>query len=835
MESPQRAAILRTEDALIVRVLHRKRRRYEILDLPLVDSRNDRALLSAWDALKDVKAPTQELARQVAAILQCTIADPRVTARALPDLWPAAALGATRRPTAAHPRAYNGTKEQPPKHARGESIDLRPFLLSALGVDRLTEALVDVEPDFCVPMEDWAAPPELRLALGSPWRRWTTAERGRMVTAWHRLEARDDPRLQGALCGLAAKRPGAEVLQFAEALLSVARESRRRIGPSLFRATMRASPPLSSHAGSAVREIESVAAIHGRTIDTRFVDIAVTCTEEEIPWVLIGARLSAEAEPFRSVCVEGVAPEGAANLIAALPGNRGDLWRACARWPEFIDVLKSIERSLPALPDDETGEETDDGRRHLIDLFLRPLDSAHEADMRAFLSPHADGAAALMASTEPAFRKKLGRILTRFFWDAVQPFERTLTFARKVCRSPYSASSAIQLVAVEFASLETSQWQRVLGFDDSSWLELEAAARRENDQDFVDYGLNALRCAESEWLSLSFGTEPRALLRAARSLGMLSIPRRAAVLKRLKQRGAFTSIKDHSAGELVLAAASLDFPSGAHPLPKKLRGWARGEVDLTAGQIERHRAAAAAAWPGALCTRLRDEVIRELGAGVFGDAPDPEELSAQMLHALRIQRGTGDNRRSLRRLIRACSAGDRSGLSSHPRNRRWLARLGEHVSPRGLESWLNPPSLEAHVEGLGPVQVGPEMDPLEALRLGTYVGTCLGVGGIFESAAAAVVLDANKHVIFARRAGGSFIARQIVSISESFGLRFHAVYPESDELDKLFLSYDTALQARLGLPISTDSGDESESLVANEAWDDGTWSHADLLMPEAPD
>jgi hypothetical protein len=90
------------------------------------------------------------------------------------------------------------------------------------------------------------------------------------------------------------------------------------------------------------------------------------------------------------------------------------------------------------------------------------------------------------------------------------------------------------------------------------------------------------------------------------------------------------------------------------------------------------------------------------------------------------------------------------------------------------------------------------------------------------------MVDVNKQVIFARRADGSFIARQLVAISEDDRLVFFPVYPlaASKSVKDAFYEYDVSLAATLGLqPFRGPS--EKEYVIARVlAWyfyDDGLW------------
>src|SRR6185436_9082788 len=98
---------------------------------------------------------------------------------------------------------------------------------------------------------------------------------------------------------------------------------------------------------------------------------------------------------------------------------------------------------------------------------------------------------------------------------------------------------------------------------------------------------------------------------------------------------------------------------------------------------------------------------------------------------------------------------------------------------------------------------------LEVARLGAYVRSCLSPGGGFTYSAAAVALDVNKRVIYARDAGGRVVARQLVAISEADELVCFEVYPKeaSPRLRRAFAAHDRALAEHLGLPLYTPKDD----------------------------
>ena len=101
-------------------------------------------------------------------------------------------------------------------------------------------------------------------------------------------------------------------------------------------------------------------------------------------------------------------------------------------------------------------------------------------------------------------------------------------------------------------------------------------------------------------------------------------------------------------------------------------------------------------------------------------------------------------------------------LQHHPLTIRWL-KCHPNIC---LKPWTCGIHLESYEEKQY-VTINLEQHPLEVLKLGTYVGSCLGVGGLCTDSAAAVMLDVNKQVLYARDAKGVVLARQLLAISKN--------------------------------------------------------------------
>jgi hypothetical protein len=319
---------------------------------------------------------------------------------------------------------------------------------------------------------------------------------------------------------------------------------------------------------------------------------------------------------------------------------------------------------------------------------------------------------------------------------------------------------------------------------------------------------------------------PAALLRVAKSLGTLSDPRRDRTIDRFEKHPLRAVRWEAVSPAGALKALDPFVRQGlTSPMPGKLREYLRGGRELTAPQVER-------------CLKvLRDrvpvtllEVLESLVEGALAEGVAKRKLKDDERHALRMLPQVKPNRRALRRLLMAHFRGEGDFIQRHPNSRRWFAR-----HPRIDETgWRGGLTLEREIPKLGRVRIAVEREPLEALKLGTYVGSCLGLGGSNAYSAAAVVLDVNKQVLYARDRKGTVLARQLVAISEEEELVCFGVYPHGAPaaLKRFFRKYDEAFAARLGLKLYSASGRHRQGapgsyqiarIISTDWWDDGAW------------
>ncbi|MDX1929279.1 MAG: hypothetical protein SFV81_22315, partial [Pirellulaceae bacterium] len=265
-------------------------------------------------------------------------------------------------------------------------------------------------------------------------------------------------------------------------------------------------------------------------------------------------------------------------------------------------------------------------------------------------------------------------------------------------------------------------------------------------------------------------------------------------------------------------------PRGVHdPVPRKVKALLRGEVTFTEGQATR-----AVAKIHSELARTKIELARqaavEVLAGALGVTMDlAESKTAQ--HAVKLQNMAMENRRALRKFLRAYLSGAEDYLNKHPANQRWLKQHPEIQ----FDQWRNGITQSyPDIDGV-PLTLSVELNPLEALQLGSYVGSCLGIGGILAASAAAVVLDINKSVVYARNQRGKVVARQLLAIADDDQLVAFSVYPDSvsSALKQAFANFDRAFADHLDIPLYLPDPDEDQPAIARPIssywWDDSAW------------
>ncbi len=498
------------------------------------------------------------------------------------------------------------------------------------------------------------------------------------------------------------------------------------------------------------------------------------------------------------------------------------VWEECGKLPGFDEVLRDTNwEQLDIVVADTwlslfTGIEWEAQTTEKIEIRLR-----------AYLAIFPEWHRGLMTLTG-VWQEKYVRMLHSFVrgWENADSLRRSapylLPLQLRLCRAPYSATADGDCVLSPMAvHLPVEAWQQLAACDDRTWLIIERACRRDNDAVLISRGLHSLALCWPTFLMQAFASAPKRLMRTAQLLGCLSYDRRRQFLSETAHTIWFatkwTGLDPYEACRTLYRQC---VESGLQsPVPRRLRDHFEGRAELTVQQFERHCRVSLARLPTLLLAALEQQIWSTI------DAPfNLRARSTAASHAVRMLAGAdGKNRRGLRRFLLAYRDGRPDAHLDHPLNRAWFAR-----HPRiDAGKWRAiAPSLVP--DGTGDIHLALETDPLEILMLGTYVGSCLGLGGLCDYSAIACLLDANKQVIYARDASGRVLARQLLAIDESDRLVCFAVYPvtASPSLVAAFHTFAAGVAQALGIDMYINRDDATYDIaivLAVEWWDDGVW------------
>ncbi len=363
------------------------------------------------------------------------------------------------------------------------------------------------------------------------------------------------------------------------------------------------------------------------------------------------------------------------------------------------------------------------------------------------------------------------------------------------------------------------QFDRFLHLPRQTFKHFEEFYRLENHRILMNWGFDCLLQRQPDFVLACLGNYTAKCLRVVRSLGCLPISNRERALADFSRSIIFlTDFEKLSSEELVELSENLRVAPGTHPIPDKLRCHLSGERLLSERQLKNQKELLRNRLPLARLQLLESLILRELPAGRPIDSSDD-----RITHALQLANTADENKRAFNKFIRAYVNGQEQYIEMHPLSRKW--RL-QHPKVR-LDELKKIPVFEAYLADRGPVNITIEHDPLEALRMGTAVNTCLGTGGICSYSSIANVLDINKFVIFARDNNGLIFARQLAAVSGDEKLLTYCPYPDNlpTNVLELFCKFDEMIAHSLGIPLhrSEEAYDDVELIIASGWWDDMVW------------
>jgi len=832
-----------------------------LADVPetLVHRRN--LLLRSWEALRAVETLNAEVLANVLHVLIGTVPDPAADTTDVPDLVmdepPPAA-----RPTAAHPRAYRGTKYKPPKLPRPGPIDLRSHLCVAADEDRLLtrlspyldEAVTRVAREHPYGEVLRSRGPEALRPYGQCWATECRKQIAALPATFRRhllwnLQACDWEHVAAALsaywalglernvplrrcvstllsihpmrqmvdwCHVTARMPQHRQVHFAELLIESSAYWTR--------------PDEEVMSGLIRADALSSDAVYRHRMFYALSNVKEKCGLNYANDGFLLANEWRENHEFDKVAsLEGVAT--AVKTFAAYAHDAEDWWptSALTLWERCADLegFKELPESL-------------DWRRldpqsacRLVHILVNVVyDELDEGDLRrkwCFLHEQADRLLRFIEQVDIAYRPKaldgLGELV--WIWDdpeklgaVLGPFLRLLM---RTCASPFRKRGFGHYALTAFTTLPSDEWRVIEQANDASFHKLEVATARQNDAWLIGRGLWSMCESSPRLTAAGFDRFPQQVLKAAQTLGVPDEPVRRDLIKSFA-RHPLTSVDETALGtQELVALVEEHLRSGvANPIPRRMKEHLRGERTLRPTQVERDVALIRAGW-----LALQLDVLNQVAFDRMSQGLPTAGRTGKVKHALMLQQLAKEHRRSLRRLLKAYLSGRRGYAEDHPKNREWLARHPQ-LDP---SKWTQGLRHRGEVRGHGVLDLSIERDALEVLRLGSYFGTCLGLGGGLSYSAAAITLDVNKQVVYARSAAGRVVARQLLAVSEDDRLICFAVYPKriGKDVRALFREFDLRFAAYLGVavyePSEEDDADEYEiaSVVSREFWDDDAW------------
>ena len=815
---------------------------YIELTLPLEDapdlSREGlRELQLAWHRLSQVTVVDEAVAADIREVLAMTIPD---DVHSSIEPWRPPVLPKLPRATAAHPRAFRGTKMQPPSQQQPPAVDLRPHLCNLRDLRAILEYLQSlpfypskpelVALDTSFFQEVFAVPRSLRICI---WMMTVGAKvsdfdwRNAVKHYWA-LRLDENQPLRRAVARVLREPWLKERLSWLQAIHRVEPDRRESVLVSLLESSVSEESDIENKLYR-MSELSDDHSFRNRS----WAFAQAIQRRASLDSLLSGFEMANRYQPDHDfVNKDFDNQDPCANIIAWTEYVKSNLdtswnresialsaWDDCGCLPGLAKLFD--QRNWIGLSPADALElfkvflncRFTDMPESMLETFatLVSVSSRYFEDIRNLPS---------------AYRSKgirLFRVVVSY-WEGKQlplALERTLDLLPVVCAEPFdkSCESAIYSSMLNLDEQDFVAWRS--GPIDSL-LALDRASRNHNEATLIAIGLKRLARSYSTWLVNALANSATAMLKCAHTFGCLSKTQHVAAMESAVNHPIY-----QCDGLELRPLASLiveHLPRGVHdPVPRKVKAMLRGEAVLTDGQSARAKSKIHTELLQTKIELARQSAIEVLATALGVTMDVAEHKAAQ--HAVKMQNLAMENRRALRKFLRAYLSGEEDYLNKHPANLRWLK---DHPAI-SFERWrTGPATLQRTIDG-NLLSLSVELNPLEVLQLGTYVGSCLGIGGMLAVSAAAVVLDINKTVVYAKNQHGKVIARQLLAISEQDQLVAFSVYPDNVSLaiKQAFIEYDRAfasyLDIRLHEPDLDTDYPEIARPISSYWWDDAAW------------
>ena len=812
-------------------------------------------LAEAWRCLSTAKSSDEKTLYDLLIVLMETVPDlsSTINRQRLPNGWveEPAPVPATQ----AHPRAFRGTKFKPPKESQQQQFDIRPYLCDPGSVQKILASLwkwmprvkpqlerqgysraslETLERELISPAKTlrsrqkkhWTFPPRF-LQYIWPFVRWSDPrELSEFLSIYSTLDLEHDAQLLDAISWLIASSDVGLARKWCE-VVSILPPHRQTV---VIQNLVHTSACNTEPTRETINHVEEISRL---TTDENFsawvrcllIGIANKVSEE---YLLAGFRTAARFRPDHRFDVVTKSDDFPEQAVADLAGKLAEqdaysgwltmaLWQQCARLPGLADVIRASKWRgfLPAA-----------GRYFEFLQGIVYEDHSERSLQRKWnaIRKQIPAIEKLLIDLPATHQAKAVTCLADWLWDWNEPveIERHLPSGyRLLCRvaaPPFSTDEGSSNALFSFLNIDKKDLvETFLSTSDANFHALERACIRDNDARLISRGCFSLTEFLPGFTVNAFRAVPNKLFKVARVLGGIAYPARTHLIKRCQEHLLFQrDLASLPLAEAVATVAPLLTKGWTNPISARLRSWLAGEANLSPESLDRHGRVFHEKLD---MTRL--DMIEQSAFEWLKQGFPVQNVTKSEEHALRLMGSLDDNRRGLRKFLKSYWSGDHDYLSRHPATISWYR---EHSSI-SREVWEQGPSFSS-----SDITLRIEQDPLEILKMGAYAGSCLGIGGICAYSAAAVLLDINKQVLYARDRQGTVVGRQLLAISDDNRLICFHVYPTScaQAIKALFLEYDRSLAHALNLSVYDPANENAPAYKVSNVlsvywWDDDSW------------
>ncbi|MCW5821426.1 MAG: hypothetical protein KIT34_01410 [Cyanobacteria bacterium TGS_CYA1] len=807
---------------------------YEVKLEPLSGGRDNfkNRLLNAWQDLFQADFADSSTFGLVFLVLKNTFPYAANTA-SLPNLVEAAHEPQKPKATAANPRAFKGTKRQPPKQNAKKNIDLRPYLTNMQGIQQIILLSEDLQREFAKNSDPGQAeylslPDDFRISFYQLIREYSPSFIKKFLQIYFDLDLDNNNSLRKLSLKLLHKTNAADASHFLQTLLLLESTSRETV----LKATLDISDDSNKFAkiGSRLSDTlllalefekySSIEAVWEHTLSGLRNDAQSELIRFDLELHRDFSKTLSKDDQFQTVYLKKT-PRPLCRLdeIRSVLSHYAKTQKEPKRQSRFTydqGVALAMfcaesnenEKTFLEIPWKKLNPEI--ANSFIYRIRFESISNSSMLEVASFLAKYGDSDISwslLNEFSQFEFHKELELKNAPEFISWFLKIE----ILENACDA-YLGEVFYRL----FSGFQPELKARLLQIPDKNWKEVIKACLRSNDANLIYIALKNFQRVLPEFLMHSLEKAPRALMKTLKTMGCLNRHLSEQILKRFAQESIYKMQPSENVLEQRQILKAVIDNSCTIAINRKVRDAITRDLDLAPE----------------LLSRAFDEVILNmerikldhLEKMIFEAMSDRKisDMQNKVRHAFKIlhQNNKEPHARAFKKFLNHFLDGDTNYLANHQLNQTWLKK-NDSIN---FDPWLNGFQRRYHVgDDKTAYTLKIELDPLEELKHGTYVGTCTGIGGKFSWSALGTVLDINKRVVYAFDDQNQIYCRQIIAISKEKKLTLFAVYPDNTEKEvkRLFVQYSQDLAKLMGIEILEQDADyKIELILTSDWWDD---------------